>query len=214
MRLDKFICKSTDHTLAQAQVFIEEKQLRVNGYVITDLSHQVHKNNTVLLNDKILIPRSSRYFLLNKPLDMICSNVDEKHPSVLRLFDIDKVNELHIAGRLDANTTGLVLVTDDGHWSFNLTSPKNSCEKLYEVQLSRPINVDVIARFKEGVFLQRDPKRTLPAKLEIINPYNVLLTITEGRYHQVKRMFASIGNRVKALHRRKVGGLEVDVRYR
>jgi 16S rRNA pseudouridine516 synthase len=142
---------------------------------------------------------------------MICSNIDEKYPSVLNLLDVDRLSELHIAGRLDADTTGLVLVTDDGHWSFNLTSPKNRCEKVYRVLLSRPISADATQRFLEGVLLQGEAKLTLPAKLDIIDPYNVLLTLTEGRFHQVKRMFAAIGNRVKSLHRQQIGNLELDV---
>ena len=211
MRLDKFICKSTELSLTDALVLIENRRLAVNGTVVIEASDQVHKNNVVTLDGEVLTPRKSRYFVLHKPTDMICSNVDEKYPSVLNLLDVDRVSELHIAGRLDADTTGLVLVTDDGHWSFNLTSPKNRCEKVYKVLLSRPISADAAERFLEGVLLQGEVKPTLPAKLHIIDPYNVLLTLTEGRFHQVKRMFAAVGNRVKLLHRQQIGNLELDV---
>ena len=211
MRLDKFICKSTEFSLTDALVLIESRCVAVNGTVAIEASYQVHKNNVVTLDGELLTPRKSRYFVLHKPIDMICSNVDEKYPSVLNLLDVDRVSELHIAGRLDADTTGLVLVTDDGHWSFNLTSPKNRCEKVYKVLLSRPISADAAERFLEGVLLQGEVKPTLPAKLHIIDPYNVLLTLTEGRFHQVKRMFAAVGNRVKLLHRQQIGNLELDV---
>lgn len=211
MRLDKFICKSTEYTLIDALTFIENGRVTINGIVANKVSDQVHKNTVVTLDGETLIPRSFRYFLLNKPTHMICSNVDEKFPSVLNLLDVDKVTELHIAGRLDADTTGLVLITDDGHWSFNLTSPKNNCEKVYKVSLTRPISPDAIERFLEGVLLQGESKLTLPAKLDIIDSHNVLLTLTEGRFHQVKRMFAAIGNRVKTLHRHKIGNVAVDV---
>ena len=211
MRLDKFICKSTEFSLTDALVLIENRCVAVNGTVAIEASYQVHKNNVVTLDGELLTPRKSRYFVLHKPIDMICSNVDEKYPSVLNLLDVDRVSELHIAGRLDADTTGLVLVTDDGHWSFNLTSPKNRCEKVYKVLLSRPISADAAERFLEGVLLQGEAKPTLPAKLHIIDPYNVLLTLTEGRFHQVKRMFAAVGNRVKLLHRQQIGNLELDV---
>jgi len=211
MRLDKFICKSTEYSLADAIALIENRSAVVNGIITTGPSDQVHKNNVVTLDGKTLTPRSSRYLLLNKPIDMVCSNVDEKYPSVLNLLDVDRVTELHIAGRLDADTTGLVLVTDDGHWSFNLTSPKNNCEKVYKVELSRPISSDATKRFLEGILLQGESKLTLPAKLHIIDSYNVFLTLTEGRFHQVKRMFSAIGNRVKSLHRQQIGNLELDV---
>ena len=211
MRLDKFICKCTENTLAQALVLIEQRRVKVDGLLITLVSHQVHKNNQVTLDEQILIARPSRYFLLHKPADMICSTVDDKYPTVLKRLKVDRLSELHIVGRLDADTTGLILITDDGHWSFNLTSPKSGCEKVYKVVLSKPISPDAIQQFLEGVLLQGESKLTLPAKLEIIDPHNVLLTLTEGRYHQVKRMFFAIGNKVKSLHRHKIGRLELDV---
>jgi 16S rRNA pseudouridine516 synthase len=211
MRLDKFICKSTEYALVDTLALIENRRVVINGIIATEASHQVHKNNVVMLDGKTLTPRASRYFLLNKPIDTICSNVDEQYPSVLKLLDVDRVTELHIAGRLDADTTGLVLITDDGHWSFNLTSPKNKYEKVYRVLLSRPISADATKRFLEGILLQSASKLTLPAKLHIIDSYNVLLTLTEGRFHQVKRMFSAIGNKVKSLHRQQIGNLELDV---
>ena len=211
MRLDKFICKSTEYSLAEAAALIENRRVVVNGIIVIERTHQVHNNNVVTLDGKILTSRNFRYLMLNKPIDMICSNVDEKYPSVLNLLNVDRVTELHIAGRLDVDTTGLVLITDDGHWTFNLTSPKNKCEKVYRVVLSRPISPDATTRFLEGILLQGESTLTLPAKLHIIDSYNVLLTITEGRYHQVKRMFAAIGNRVKSLHRQKIGNLALDV---
>ena len=211
MRLDKFICKSTEYSLADSLALIENRRVVVNDIIVIGASHQVHKDNVVTLDGKILTSRSFRYLLLNKPIDMICSNVDEKYPSVLNLLNVDRVTELHIAGRLDADTTGLVLITDDGHWSFNLTSPRNKCEKVYKVLLSRPISPDATKRFLEGILLQGESNLTLPAKLHILDPYNVLLTLTEGRFHQVKRMFSAIGNRVKSLHRQQIGKLELDV---
>lgn len=211
MRLDKFICKSTEYALVDALTLIENSRVAINGVIALEASQQVHKNNVVTLDGEILTPRNSRYLLLNKPAEMICSNIDEKYPSVLNLLNVDRVTELHIAGRLDADTTGLVLITDDGHWSFNLTSPKNKCEKTYKVLLSRPISSDAAKLFLEGMLLQGESTLTLPAKLRIIDSYNVFLTLTEGRFHQVKRMFSAIGNRVKSLHRQQIGSLELDV---
>jgi 16S rRNA pseudouridine516 synthase len=211
MRLDKFICKSTDYALADAVALIVNSSVVVNDVIKTLASHQVHKNNVVALDGQLLTLRDFRYLLLHKPIDTVCSNVDDQYPSVFNLLDIDRVSELHIAGRLDADTTGLVLITDDGHWSFNLTSPQKKCGKVYKVVLSRAISADATQRFLKGILLQGESKITLPAKLEIIDSHNVLLTLTEGRFHQVKRMFAAIGNRVKSLHRQKIGNLELDI---
>ena len=211
MRLDKFICKSTEYSLLEAISYIKNEMVTINGIIANSTFQQVHKNNVVTLNGDKLKPRDFRYYMFHKPTDVICSNVDEKHPSLFNLLDIERKPELHIAGRLDADTTGLVLITDDGHWSFNLTLPENKCEKIYKVVLSRPIKSDAVKRFAEGIVLQGESKLTHPAKLHVIDSYNVKLTLTEGRYHQVKRMFAAIGNRVKSLHRLQIGELELDV---
>jgi len=116
-----------------------------------------------------------------------------------------------IAGRLDADTIGLVLITDDGHWSFNRTSPKNKCEKVYKVALSPPISPDITQRFQQDILLQGESSPTLPATLHIIDAHNLLLTLTEGRFRQIKRMFSAIGNRVKSLDRQQIANLELDV---
>lgn len=211
MRLDKFICKSSEYSLPEALALIKQQRLVVNDQVVTEASHQIHQNNVVTLDAQRLIPRPFRYFLLHKPVDMICSNIDEQYPSVFNLLTVDRPSELHIAGRLDADTTGLVLLTDDGHWSYRLTSPKHHCEKMYKVELTRPLTADAAQRFQVGMLLQGEAVLTRPATLQVIDPYHVYLTLTEGRFHQVKRMFAAIGNRVKALHRQQIGSLSLDV---
>ncbi|CAA6810656.1 MAG: Ribosomal small subunit pseudouridine synthase A (EC, partial [uncultured Thiotrichaceae bacterium] len=196
MRLDKFICKSTQLTRNDAMQSIHDGAVHVNDEVVFNEAKQVHENNEVKLSGEKLVPRESRYILIHKPADTICSNIDEVYPSVFNHVDIENVSELHIAGRLDADTTGLVLATDDGRWSFNITRPEMQCEKVYRVRLSRPIAENVALQFSQGIQLQGEAKPTLPAKLEFINTHEVLLTIIEGRFHQVKRMFAAVGNRV------------------
>lgn len=219
MRLDKFICKSTELTRNEAKKVLKSKLVKVNGEVATNAAMQVHENNTITIEGEELQARTSRYIMLHKPVDMICSNVDEVYPSVLHLLDVDRAFDLHIAGRLDADTTGLVLVTDDGRWSHNIISPKKLCEKTYRVHLRDIIKQELIETFKVGVQLQGEDGLTQPALLEIVADKEVLLTITEGKYHQVKRMFAAVGNRVVGLHRERIGGLtlapliEGDWRY-
>jgi len=211
MRLDKFVCKSTELTKTQATQLINAGQVRVNADVVTTQATQVHENNQVTLNGQPLKTRDFRYMLFHKPADTICSNIDEVYPSLFNYIDVDNVSELHIAGRLDADTTGLVLITDDGRWSFNITRPSQHCQKVYRVTLSRPIGDDVAARFALGVNLQGEQQLTLPATLEVISAKEVLLTITQGKFHQVKRMFAAVGNRVISLHREKIGQVTLDV---
>jgi 16S rRNA pseudouridine516 synthase len=154
-------------------------------------------------------------------VDTICSNVDEVYPSVLHFIEVDRAFDLHIAGRLDADTTGLVLITDDGRWSHNVISPKKECQKTYRVWLRSEVDDEKLSQlvedFDKGLQLQGEKSLTRPAKLERVEPDNlidpdsykteVLLTITEGKYHQVKRMFAAVGNRVIGLHRERIGGI-------
>lgn len=215
MRLDKFICKSTELTRNEAKKVLKSGEVRVNGEVAKNAAMQVHENNTITIDGQQLKARGSRYYILHKVADSICSNVDEVYPSVLHFIEVDRAFDLHIAGRLDADTTGLVLVTDDGRWSHNVISPKKHCKKTYRVWLRDAILDDklseLVSQFDEGIQLQGEDKLTRPAVLERVdeNPeYNeVLLTITEGKYHQVKRMFAAVGNRVVGLHREQIGGI-------
>ena len=209
MRIDKFICKSTELTRNEAKKVLKSGEVRVNGEVVKNPATQVHENNTIDIDGQELTPRTSRYIMVHKPLDTICSNVDEVYPSILHYVEVDKAFDLHIAGRLDADTTGLVIVTDDGRWSHNIISPKKECNKVYRVWLRSPVDESAIEQFKYGVQLQGEEGLTKPGILDIIEPQEVLLTITEGKYHQVKRMFAAIGNKVVGLHREQIGCVEL-----
>lgn len=219
MRLDKFICKSTELTRTEAKKVLKSGEVRVNDEVAKNPAMQVHENNTITIDGQALTARGSRYYILHKVVDSICSNVDEVYPSVLNFIEVDKAFDLHIAGRLDADTTGLVLITDDGRWSHNVISPKKQCQKTYRVWLRNEISdeklADLITKFDEGIQLQGEDSLTRPAILvrvaekELVDEASyrseVLLTITEGKYHQVKRMFAAVGNRVIGLHREQIG---------
>jgi 16S rRNA pseudouridine516 synthase len=209
MRLDKFICKSTELTRNEAKSLLKKGEVRVNGEIIKNAATQVHENNHITVDGQALQARMSRYIMMNKPLDTICSNVDENHPSLLHFIDVDKAFDLHIAGRLDVDTTGLVLVTDDGRWSHNIISPKKLCKKTYRVWLREPLNEGIIEHFKMGVQLQGETSLTKPAELLLVgnDKKEVLLTITEGKYHQVKRMFAAVYNKVVGLHREQIGDI-------
>jgi 16S rRNA pseudouridine516 synthase len=211
MRLDKFVCKSTELTKAEAILLIHAGELIVNGEITTDETIQVHENNIIELNGDRLKTRAFRYILMHKPAGTVCSNVDDVYPSLFNQLNIDRVSELHIAGRLDVDTTGLVLITDDGRWSYNITLPDKLCNKVYRVGLSRPIADDVAEKFEKGILLQGEEALTLPAILERTAEKEALLTITEGKFHQVKRMFAAVGNRVNVLHREQIGQVSLDV---
>lgn len=151
-----------------------------------------------------------RYIMLYKPEGFVCSHEDGANRIAFELLDEIKMDKLHFAGRLDIDTTGLVLITDDGKWSHRITSPKHKCEKTYRVWLVEPVEDDYVEKFKEGIQLKSEDGLTLPAHLDVRAEREVLLTIHEGKYHQVKRMFAALGNKVEALHRERIGEIEMD----
>ncbi|MBB1320519.1 MULTISPECIES: pseudouridine synthase [unclassified Shewanella] len=211
MRLDRFVCKSTELLKCDAIQHIHNGEVCVNGVAVRNEAVQVHENNQITLKGQNLTARAFRYLLINKPANMLCSNVDGVYPSIFSLLDVERLSELHIAGRLDADTTGLVLITDDGRWTFAITSPSGECHKVYRVKLAKPLVDDAAERFLQGIALDGEQGLTLPAVLQIITAKEVLLTLTEGKFHQVKRMFAAIGNKVLSLHRESIGAVNADV---
>lgn len=209
MRLDKFICDCTGLTRSQAGKVIRQKLVTMNGELVKQAALQVKDSDVVSLDGEQLQLIGLRYFMLHKPDGYICSTEDPEHPTVFTLMDEPLIERLHTVGRLDLDTTGLVLITDDGQWSHRISSPKHHVAKTYRVWTADPIPTAAIAQFSEGVMLRNEKNTTLPAQLEIVRETEALLTIHEGRYHQVKRMFAAIGNKVERLHREKVGGLQL-----
>ena len=210
MRLDRFICESTSLTRSLAKKALHRGDITVDGDIVKDSGFKVTDKMCVCLEGERIELIGARYIMLNKPVDTICSTIDEVYPSVLSLLDITKAETLHIAGRLDADTTGLVLITCDGQWSHKITSPKKDCGKRYLVQLAEPVDASLVEVFAAGVELRNEDEPTKPAILDIIDAHQVRLTISEGKYHQVKRMFAAVGNRVVGLHREAIGDIELD----
>ena len=210
MRLDKYICQATTMTRSQAKKVITQGRISNAETVIRNTGYKVSAQEAISFDGKVINVRSTRYIMLNKPKDYICSTVDEQLPSIINLIKVDKAEQLCIAGRLDADTTGLALITDDGQWSHKITSPRKKCNKRYRVKLAQPIEDDAIALFNEGIQLKSENTPCLPAKLEILSTNEVVLTISEGKYHQVKRMFAALGNLVIELHREQIGEIELD----
>ena len=209
MRLDKFICDCTGLTRSQAGKLIRQKLVTLNGELVKQAALQVNDSDVVCLDGEQLQLIGLRYFMLHKPDGYICSTEDPDHPTVFTLMNEALIERLHTVGRLDLDTTGLVLITDDGQWSHRISSPKHHVAKTYRVWTADPIPTAAIAQFAEGVMLRNEKNATLPAELEIVSDTEALLTIHEGRYHQVKRMFAAIGNKVEKLHREKIGSLQL-----
>lgn len=211
MRLDKYLAHSTGLSRKEVKRVLHKDNITVNETVTRDPSLKIKEGDVVTFHGKTVGQPEARYFMLNKPAGYVCSNDDPTHPTIagLLLNEI-RPNELNIAGRLDADTTGLILITDDGQWSHKVTSPNHKQPKRYKVETVAPINPSAVAQFEEGVQLHGEKHLTKPAKLEIIETHIAYLTLTEGRYHQVKRMFAAIDNKVAELHRESIGAIVLD----
>ena len=154
------------------------------------------------------IPRL--YLMLNKPAGILSATTDSQHPTVLDLIDHPNKATLHLAGRLDRSSTGLILLTNDGAWSGSLTLPGQKVEKGYLVETDRPIPPEAVVRFSEGFLFPTEGITTLPAELEILAPTRARVTLHEGRYHQIKRMFHRLdGIRLKSLHRERIGTIRL-----
>ncbi len=211
MRLDKFLASSTDYSRSQINRIIKQGQVLINDEVAPNGKVKITKNDCIVFDgEEIAWVDEGLYFMINKDIDVICSTDDDLYQSVFDYFDYPLKNKLHCVGRLDVDTTGLVILTDDGQFSHRITSPKHKVEKCYLVTLADPIEDFYQQEIEKGILLRGEKTATLPATMKIIDDYNCYLTITEGRYHQVKRMFAALGNKVTALHRHSIGKVVLD----
>lgn len=210
MRLDKYISKLTGLSRSQAQLAIRRGAVKVDGAAQRDPSVHISATDAVAFRGEPLGQLRKRYYMLHKPLGYVCATEDREHPTVIDLLGLPNPAGLHVAGRLDIDTTGLVLITDDGDWSHRVTAPRRHCPKTYHVWLAEPLDDDLPERFAGGMQLNNEKQPTQPAELEILGACEARLTISEGKYHQVKRMFAASGNRVTRLHRESIGAIRLD----
>ncbi|MBA3987835.1 16S rRNA pseudouridine(516) synthase RsuA [Aliidiomarina maris] len=214
MRLDKFVCDSTGLSRKEAGRVIRADEIEINGQLCRKAATPVKPDDEVTWLGNTLAIIGPRYLMLHKPAGVISGLGDPVHPSVFSLLDEPKIDSIHCVGRLDVDTTGLLLLTDDGQWSHRITSPKHECAKTYIATLADAVDAaeaqQLATEFSQGVMLHGEEKPTKPAEFELIDANTAKLVIHEGRYHQVKRMFAAVGHKVVALHRSQIGGLALD----
>lgn len=210
MRLDKFIANNSDYSRRDVKRLLRAGAVWVEGAMVKDPAHNVADEQKVVVDGEVVEQLGPGYYMLNKPLGVVCANSDATYETVFDCLDGMAVEKLHVAGRLDIDTSGLVLITGDGQWSHRVTSPRHVCEKSYLVSLAEPIGERAIEKLQTGVFLHDEKARTAPAVVEVLATDEIRIIITEGRYHQVKRMLAAVGNAVTALHRERIGAIVLD----
>lgn len=210
VRLDRLVGQAAGLTRSQAQRAVREGRVAVEGSQVRDPAAKVGEGASVTLDGAPVGPRRPRYLMLHKPAGCVCATSDGLHPTVLDLLAPAERDGLHVVGRLDLDVTGLVLLTDDGEWSHRVTAPRRKCPKTYLADVAAPTGDDALDALRRGVRLRGEAKATAPATVERLGPARIRIAVTEGRYHQVKRMLAAVGNRVVALHRERVGDVALD----
>lgn len=216
MRLDKFISKATELSRKESKKILHASEVTVNDKVVKDPGLHVD-----IINDEVLwagellsVATGNRYILLHKPEGFECTLKAKEYPIVTELIAVPELNSLRIAGRLDVDTTGALLLSDDGGWLHRVTSPKHEHAKVYELTLADPMNEEeqahAIKKVGEGILLEGDYEPTKPATLEFIDEKHARLTLEQGKYHQVKRMMGYFGNKVVELHRASIGHITLD----
>ncbi|MGT2667484.1 pseudouridine synthase [Streptococcus rifensis] len=209
MRLDKFIVAVGAGSRSQAKAMVKAKRLTVNGQVAKKSDMKIDpEKDSVCLDGQELVYTAFDYIMLNKPAGVISATEDARERTVLDLLP-DRYQRVTPVGRLDKDTVGLLLLTNDGQLNHNLLSPKKHVDKCYEVTLEKTCLPEAIAAMKTGVTLD-DDYQCLPAELTILSDHLVHLTIQEGKFHQVKRMFLALGNKVTHLKRLRMGSLTLD----
>lgn len=208
MKLDRLIAGYEAMGRQAAHHAIAARRVRVDGVCVTDGHHPVDRFTLVELDDSV-VQASERalYLMLHKPVGILSATKDDQHPTVIDLIDDPDKHTLHIAGRLDRSTSGLVLLTNDGRWSKRLMTAEEKVPKVYLVETLDPIAPDAVEAFAHGFYFHTEDITTLPAELVLLGANQARLTLHEGRYHQVKRMFHRVGNRVVSLHRESIGAL-------
>lgn len=212
-RLDKVISNTNSYSRSEIKKMIKSGRVTVNGKIIKDSAYKVDGNSDVITVDSVeLFTNKFVYIMQNKPKGVVSASEGKGDTTVVDLLpDEMKRDGLFPAGRLDKDTTGFVLITNDGEFAHRILSPKNHIEKTYEVMLDKPVTSEGVVILENGLEL-KDGTVFKPAKLKKLNENNTKfeIVIYEGKYHQIKRMFKAVGSTVIELNRIKMGNLYLD----
>ncbi|WII95322.1 rRNA pseudouridine synthase [Moraxella haemolytica] len=215
MRLDKFLSKATGLSRSECKKILHRGEVTINDEINKNGSTHIGVDDEVLwAGEPLSVADGNRYILLYKPDGFECTLKAKEYPIVTELIAVPEVSSLRIAGRLDVDTTGALLLSDDGAWLHRVTSPKRHQPKRYELTLADPMTADeqanAIKQVANGILLAGDDVKTRPAQLSFSDETHATLILTEGKYHQVKRMMAYFGNKVIKLHRASIGAINLD----
>lgn len=212
MRLDRYLCELNIGSRSQVKEFVRKGLVSVNGQVIRSADQKIEEQkDQVAFQGNILTYQKYVYYMLNKPLGVVSATQDNTAGTVVELLASEGRKDLFPMGRLDKDTEGLLILTNDGELTHRLLSPKRHVDKTYQVTVSHVLSEEDFRRLEQGVDIGEEGL-TLPAKVEGVSENVFYLTIQEGKYHQVKRMLQAVGNQVTALKRIRFGGIDLDER--
>ena len=209
-RLDRFLNSRAGINRRDVRLVLAQGRVTVDGEVATRINQVIHQFSHVALDNALLQANEPLHIMLHKPTGVVSATRDQHHKTVIDLLQHPERERLHIAGRLDFNSSGLLLLTNDGTWSRRLSTPQSRTRKVYQVAVEQPITTDCIEAFARGMYFAYEGITTRPAELRIIADRVAEVILTEGRYHQIRRMFGHFQNRVVQLHRCAIGNLALD----
>ena len=211
MKLDSWVGKESGLGRKAARAAILEGRVRLDGRVCRHWREDLTRFRRVDLDGRLLgQPEPELYFMVHKPVGVVSASKDAAAVTVVDLVRHPERHRLHVVGRLDRSSTGLVLLTNNGNWSKPIMSGQGTVEKCYRVETSEAIPDGAEEAFQSGFWFATEGIRTRPAKLRRLDTRRAEVILTEGRYHQIKRMFHRLGCRVTGLHRIRIGALELD----
>lgn len=209
-RLDQFLATRLQVPRKSVRFILLEGRVCVDSIMVKDMDLQLDEFSLVSVDGVPLQNNQPCYLMLNKPIGVVSATKDDIHKTALELLHGVELEMLHIAGRLDLNSSGLLLITNDARWSKALMSPDTKVTKQYLVTLANPIDESYIAAFASGMYFDYEGITTQAAGLEILSSHQARVSLNEGKYHQIKRMFGRFRNPVVGLHREAIGELVLD----
>lgn len=209
-RLDRHLSTQLGIKRSAVRLLVAQGRVDVDGRLATDSNQLITRFSHVRCDGETTQLRTARYLMLNKPAGVVSATSDARHRTVMDVLHQGWKCELHIAGRLDFNSTGLVLLSNDGRWTRDLSLPGSKLLKRYRVRVEQPLSEEHVDAFQRGLYFQYEGITTRPAELTMLGDLEAEVGLVEGRYHQIKRMFGQFDNKVLSIHRFAVGSLVLD----
>ena len=210
IRLDKYLADMGVGSRRDVKSILKAGRVKVNSFTVTEAEAKIDtESDNVELDGKRIGYEEYRYYMLNKPAGVISATKDKLSDTVIEILKGENTKDLFPVGRLDKDSEGLLIISNDGKFAHNVLSPAKHVDKTYYVRLDKKPNEEEISRIENGIDIG-DDKPCLPAKVKVLSDDEAYITISEGRFHQVKRMFSAVGINVTYLKRISMGALKLD----